>query len=86
MRRTTDGVAVYHRTLDFASDFQTPDFHPSWREALLFIAWFGPRTREARELKLKDIFLIGEATPLEHIRVIIRGVGVNSLSIFGPKN
>ena len=59
--------------LEFVSQFQTTDFHPSWRQALRFIAWFGPRTREARELKLEDIFLVQENTTLEHIRVIIRG-------------
>ena len=59
--------------MDFVFKFQTSDLHQSWREALRFIAWFGPRTREARKLKLQDVFLVNENTSLEHIRVIIRG-------------
>ena len=59
--------------LQFIDTFQTPDLHPSWRPALRFIAWFGPRTRKARDLKLTDIFLVREGSTPEHIRVIIRG-------------
>ena len=59
--------------LRFVDTLQTPDLHPSRRSSLRLIAWSGPRTREARDLKLGDIFLVREGSAPEHIRVNSRG-------------
>ena len=63
----------------FIESYQTAELHESWRPALRSIAWLGPRTRKARDLKLKDIFLLEEGTKQEHIRVIIRGAKTGTI-------
>ena len=62
------------------------DIHWTWTFALRTLSWFGPRTKEARNLKFSDIWHAQQGTPDEHLVLIIRDAKTGTVAKPHQKN
>ena len=68
-------------------DYDPPiDIHWTWTLALRTLAWFGPRTKEARSLQICDIWRASKGTPDDHLVLIIRNAKTGTVAKPHQKN